>query len=191
MFQTCNWLNEPDDWRLDGETLHVVTNAKTDFWRETYYGFTRDSGHFFGREVTGDFTAELRVRAQYEALYDQAGIMVRIDETQWIKAGIEISDGEPLLGSVLTVGQSDWATGPYGRDAADFRIRVTLSNGVLRLQASSDGKVWPLARLCPFPQAGRYQVGPMCCTPERAGLQVQFSEFRVGPASTRALHDLT
>jgi regulation of enolase protein 1 (concanavalin A-like superfamily) len=68
---------------------------------------------------------------------------------------------------------------------------VTLSNGVLRLQASSDGKVWPLARLCPFPQAGRYQVGPMCCTPERAGLQVQFSEFRVGPASTRALHDLT
>ena len=191
MFTTCSWLNEPDDWRLDGETLHVVTNAKTDFWRETHYGFTRDSGHFFGKEVSADFTAELRVRAQYEALYDQAGIMVRIDETQWIKAGIEISDGEPLLGSVLTVGQSDWATGRYGRDASDFWIRVTVSKGVLRLQASSDGKVWPLARLCPFPEAARYQVGPMCCTPERAGLHVQFSQFQIGPASTKALHDLT
>ena len=190
MFKTCSWLNEPDTWRLEGDALEVVTNAKTDFWRETYYGFTRDSGHFFGQEVTGDFTAELRVRAQYEALYDQAGIMVRVDENQWIKAGIEISDGEPLLGSVLTVGQSDWATGRYGHDASDFRVRVTISKGVLRLQASNDGKVWPLVRLCPFPQAARYRVGPMCCTPERAGLHVRFWELQIGPASTRPLHDL-
>ncbi len=39
--------------------------------------------------------------------------MVRIDEATWIKAGIELADGEALLGSVLTIGQSDWATGPF------------------------------------------------------------------------------
>jgi regulation of enolase protein 1 (concanavalin A-like superfamily) len=33
-------------------------------------------------------------------------------------------------------------------------------------------------------------VGPMCCTPERAGLEVEFSGLHVGPASVRDLHDL-
>jgi regulation of enolase protein 1 (concanavalin A-like superfamily) len=31
----------------------------------------------------------------------------------------------------------------------------------------------------------------MCCTPEREGLEVRFSEFRVGPPLGKALHDLT
>ena len=46
-------------------------------------------------------------------------------------------------------------------------------------------------RLAPFRQAARLLVGPMCCTPERAGLTVAFSEFRVGPALDRPLHDLS
>jgi len=191
MFEQCRWLNEPDRWALRPDGLRVTTNHATDFWRETHYGFTRDSGHFFAHEVHGGFTASLRVRARYEALYDQAGIMVRIDETTWLKAGIELADGEALLGSVLTTGQSDWATGPFRGDASDFWIRVTVERGVLRLQASADGQRWPLMRLCAFPVAERSWVGPMCCTPERAGLEVLFSDFTVAPPSGRALHDLS
>jgi len=180
-----------DSPTLTPEGLSVTTNQGTDFWRETYYGFTRDSGHFFGREVCGGFTASLRVRARYETLYDQAGIMVRLDEATWIKAGIELSDGETLMGSVLTVGQSDWATGPFRGDASDFWIRVTVDRGVLRLQASADGQRWPMVRLCPFPESERYVVGPMTCTPERAGLDVLFSDFSVTLPANRALHDLS
>ncbi len=191
MFNLCRWLNEPGEWRVDDDGLAVVTDAKTDFWRQTHYGFTRHSGHFFGRSTAGGFTAELRVRAAYESLYDQAGIMVRLDEANWIKAGIELSDGEALLGSVLTLGQSDWATGPFAGDAGDIRLRVTVDAGVLRLQASTNGRRWPLVRLCPFPLADSYTVGPMCCTPERAGLKVLFSDFTLGPPSRKALHDLS
>ena len=189
-FARCSWHNPPQSWHLDGERLHVVTDARTDFWRETQYGFTRDSGHFFGC-ATGDFTAQLRVRAEYEALYDQAGLMVRIDEAHWVKAGLEHSDGQPLLSSVLTAGKSDWATGAYAGDPRAFWIRATVRDGVLRLQVSADGRVWPLLRLAPFPKAAAYQVGPMCCTPERAGLAVEFSEFRVGPPAIKDLHDLS
>ena len=191
MFEQCRWLNEPDRWALMPDGLAVTTNQATDFWRETHYGFTRDSGHFFGCEVPGGFTASLRVKARYESLYDQAGIMVRLDAGNWIKAGVELSDGEALLSSVLTVGRSDWATGPFHGDASDFQVRVTVDRGVLRLQASTDGLRWPLVRLCPFPVAKCYLVGPMCCTPERAGLGVLFSEFIVTPPNGRALHDLS
>jgi len=191
MFEQCRWLNEPAEWAMEANRLTVTTDHGTDFWRETHYGFTRDSGHFFGREADGAFTATLRVRARYESLYDQAGIMVRLDGETWIKAGIELSDGEAWLGSVLTLGRSDWATGPFGGDASDIRLRVTLDRGILRLQASSDGSRWPLVRLCPFPVAQRYLVGPMCCTPERAGLKVMFSDFVLTAPLGKALHDLS
>jgi uncharacterized protein len=190
-FAECAWLNEPAVWRRNGETLTVTTDRLTDFWRETHYGFTRDTGHFFGFETGGDFTAEMRIQAQYQELYDQAGLMVRLSDTKWIKAGIELSDGRPMASSVLTVGKSDWATAPYNDDPTDFRMRVTVKAGVLRLQISSDGRVWPLMRLCPFPTAKSYSVGPMCCTPERARLTVVFSEFRVTEPMGKDLHDLS
>jgi uncharacterized protein len=191
MFERCRWLNEPREWQLGPDGLAVTTDAGTDFWRETHYGFIRHTGHFFGIETEGNFTASLRVRANYEGLYDQAGIMVLVDEARWIKAGIELSDGEALLGSVLTDGRSDWATGPWRGDPADVRLRVTVANNVLRLQASADGHRWPLVRLCPFPAAAACRVGPMCCTPQRAGLRVLFSDFALGPPSSKDLHDLT
>ena len=89
-----------------------------------------------------------------------------------------------MLGSVLTLGCSDWATGFYQGDASDFWIRATLHNGVLRIQASADRQRWPNIRLCPFPLTQSYKVGPMCCTSERAGLEVLFSEFSVMCSAT-------
>lgn len=191
MFERCAWLNEPSEWSLEDSGLDVVTDAKTDFWRETHYGFTRDTGHFFGVAVEGDFTAELRVQADYTHLYDQAGLMVRIDAENWVKTGIERSDGQALLSSVLTVGRSDWAVGALEGESRSIRLRATVAGGVLRLQSSTDGLRWPLLRLAPFPSAGTYRVGPMCCTPERSGLKVRFSEFRVGPFLPKDLHDLS
>ena len=185
------WLNEPKVWSLKDGVLDVTTDAETDFWRETHYGFTHDNGHFLGVSAGAAFTAELRVRGSYEALYDQAGIMVRLDERRWVKAGIELSDGRAMLSSVLTDGRSDWATGPYEHDAADFRMRVTIAEGVLRLQVSGDGRLWPLVRLAPFPVADAYRVGPMCCSPTRAGLTVRFSDFRLSAPTGKDLHDLS
>ena len=47
-FARCRWLNAPETWRLNSACLLVVTDAATDFWRETHCSFTRDNGHFFG-----------------------------------------------------------------------------------------------------------------------------------------------
>src|SRR3954467_5917255 len=52
MFERCSWLNEPADWTMASDRLVAVTDHGTDFWRETHYGFVRDSGHFFGFEVS-------------------------------------------------------------------------------------------------------------------------------------------
>lgn len=185
------WLNRPGSWHTDQNGLTMTTDAKTDFWRETFYGFTRDSGHFLGFASNGGFTASLRIRGEFRELYDQAGLMVRIDETKWIKSGVEFTDGELFLSTVVTDGRSDWSVSQPFRELNDFLIRVTIDKGAARIQASRDGSFWPLLRLAPFPVASSYQVGPMACTPERAGLTVHFSEFSIRPAITTDLHDLT
>lgn len=191
MFARATWLNPPECYRLTDDVLHVVTAGQTDFWRITSYGFIRDNGHFLGAAVGEGFTVQLRVRAAFTELYDQAGLMVRIDERRWLKAGVEFSDGRAMLSSVLTNEMSDWAVMPAPPMPDGFWLRATVEAGVIRVQYSTDGLTWPLLRLAPFPQSERYLAGPMCCTPQRAGLEVAFSEFSLGPALGKDLHDLS
>ena len=191
MFTQGSWLNAPEKFTRDEAQLRVTTDANTDCWRTTSYGCIRDSGHFFGTHVDGAFTAQLHVAAQYSALYDQAGMMVRIDAQHWIKCGVEFSDGQLLLSTVLTLDKSDWAVSLAPAMPDGFWLRVTVEKGVIRVQYSTDGLRWPLLRLAPFPEAGHYLVGPMCCTPERGGLEVVFSQFSLGPARQKELHDLS
>ncbi|ACI58938.1 hypothetical protein GGI64_005047 [Rhizobium leguminosarum] len=190
-FNDGKWLNEPASWQADATGLTITTDEKTDFWRETHYGFTRDSGHFLAFPTTESFTAQIRIQGEFRTLYDQAGLMVRLDESRWVKTGVEFTDDEAFLSTVITDGRSDWSVSQPFKELEDFRIRVTVANGALRIQASRDGRRWPLLRLAPFPAAGHYEVGPAACTPERSGLMVRFSEFSIGPAITTDLHDLS
>ena len=190
-FNGGKWLNEPASWRVDDTALTLTTGEKTDFWRETYYGFTRDSGHFLAFPTPESFTAQIRIQGEFRTLDDQAGLMVRLDESRWVKTGVEFTDGEPFLSTVVTDGRSDWSVSQPFKELEDFHIRLTVAGGALRIQASRDGRRWPLLRLAPFPAVGHYEVGPTACTPERSGLMVRFSEFSIGPAITTDLHDLS
>jgi len=190
-FNSGTWLNEPKSWDAADTSLTMTTDEKTDFWRETYYGFKRDSGHFLGLPTADGFTAKIRIQGEFRTLYDQAGLMVRIDEERWVKTGVEFTDGELFLSTVITDGKSDWSVSQPFKELEDFYIRITLAKGAMRIQASRDGSFWPLLRLAPFPIAETYQVGPTACTPERSGLAIRFSEFEIGPAITKDLHDLT
>jgi regulation of enolase protein 1 (concanavalin A-like superfamily) len=179
-FAKCRWINPPERWRLDGERLLVVTDNATDFWRETHYGFTRDNGHLFGCNTAGDFTMQVHVRANYDALYDQARIMVRLDERNWIRAGIEKSDDQCQLSSVLTIERSDWATAAYGGNPVDFWMRATVSNGVIRVRhppMGNDGRssVWLQS-----PERAPTLLGRCAARPNVPGLRWSFPDFTSG-----------
>ena len=110
-----SWYCEPPEWSHTLERLSVVTGLKTDFWQSTFYGFQRDDGHFYQTEVEGDFSAEVLIHGSYEELYDQAGLMLRVDAHNWIKTGIEFTDGIQHFSTVITRdGFSDWSVIPLG-----------------------------------------------------------------------------
>ncbi|WP_176083976.1 DUF1349 domain-containing protein [Martelella sp. HB161492] len=184
------WLNEPAEWAGDAADLTLVTAKGSDFWRTTFYGFTRDNGHCLLSPVSGDFSASLTVTADYAELYDQAGMMLRIGAQYWIKAGIEYTDGLMHFSTVVTNGISDWSVIPLpeATPQTPVSIRITRHDDAVRIQFHLGDGHWQMARLSPFP-ADAATIGPMACTPERAGLKVHFRDFTIGPAISRALHD--
>ncbi|MBF8774057.1 DUF1349 domain-containing protein [Pseudomonas fulva] len=191
MFEQFSWLNEPESWSVENDVLDVVTDKDTDFWRKTFYGFERDSGHFFGALTGASFTAQVKVSGDFEELYDQAGLMVRVDALKWAKISVEINDGVLHLSTVVNNEVSDWSTSVFLGQHQAVWLRATVESGSLRVQASYDGLKWPLIRLAPFPNSESYLVGPMACSPKRGGLKVRFSDLTISPANGKELHDLS
>ena len=139
--------------------------------------------------MSGDFTASVKARGDYEALYDQAGLLLRIGETHWIKAGIEFTDGLMHFSVVVTRDVSDWSVIPLpnAKPTDEVSVRMTRHGDAVRVQFTIDGSPWQLARLCPFPAADA-EIGVMACSPERAGFRAVFSDVSVGPPIPRDLH---
>ena len=188
-FSRMHWLNPPAEATVLPGALEVVTADKTDFWRETFYGFVRHNGHFLWEQVQGDFTAEVTIAGKYRALYDQAGLMMLLSEQHWIKCGIEVNDGVPVFSTVVTNLRSDWATMPLPFDPASVRLRLTRHGDAVRVDVARPEGGWLLARLGYLPAGLPAKVGIMACSPERARFRVQFSDYRCGPAIARELHN--
>src|SRR5579863_8854901 len=106
------WLNPPPAAIVVGDDLLVTAAAGSDFWQETSYGFRRDSGHALLAPFEEGRSVEVSFVVDFGALYDQAGLLVRVSERAWIKAGVEMSDGSPQLSAVVTHGSSDWSVAP-------------------------------------------------------------------------------
>jgi regulation of enolase protein 1 (concanavalin A-like superfamily) len=187
-FADHQWLNEPPRFEVTGSVLLVETGERTDFWQDTYYGFRRDSGHFLGRPVEGDFTAEVRFDGGYSALYDQAGLMLRIDAETWVKAGVEYTDGIKHFSVVVTLGRSDWSVVALPEVDGPVTARLTRHDEAVRVQFLDGRSRWQMARLAPF-RRGPAMIGPMCCSPERSGFRAWFEGFSVGPPIERSLHE--
>jgi regulation of enolase protein 1 (concanavalin A-like superfamily) len=181
MQDTFTWLNPPSRWhREDGDWI-VFTDDHTDFWRKTHYGFIRDNGHFAYHTVVGDFSVEVTFIGKYQTLYDQAGLMIRLDADRWIKTGIEFVEEAMNFSTVVTNDTSDWSLIPLIDTAVIEPVRVQLvrKGGTITTAYRRPDGHWQTARVAGFPMEPRCQVGIVCCSPQRAGLEVRFTEFSV------------
>ena len=75
-------------------------------------GFTVGDAPFCYAIYGGEFEAKVKVTGDYKTRFDQAGLMLRIDAENYIKAGVEFVDGKFNLSTVVTHGTSDWSIIP-------------------------------------------------------------------------------
>jgi hypothetical protein len=175
------WYNEPPSWSVLDNAIVVTSAHGSDFWRKTHYGFIRDNGHFYFQPVSGDFVAEVKIIGQYTALYDQAGLMVRADETTWMKTGIEYVEGVQHASAVVTRDYSDWSVLPLPQNPPALWLRVTRKEGSVEVHYSLDGKQYALLRVA-YLAPGPVQVGLMCASPDGPGFTTTFEGFAVHAA---------
>ena len=180
-----SWLNEPPQWSHVDGVIRVVTGLETDFWRRTFYGYVTDNGHFYSRPVTGDFTAEVMVGAGHSALFDQAGLMLRADERTWLKTGLEVTSGAVQLSTVLTRDDSDLSVVPVAGHDGELSVRLPRFGSAVCVHRGDGDGSWELVRLGHLDLPDTVDVGVMCCSPQRAGLEVTFRDFQVGEPISR------
>jgi regulation of enolase protein 1 (concanavalin A-like superfamily) len=180
------WFCAPARWTVlpAAGQLRVEPDGGTDFWRQTHYGFVADNGHFLFAEVAGDFIASTRVRLHPVHQYDQAGLMVRISPTCWLKTSVEYEpDGPSRLGVVVTnAGYSDWSTQDFPSGADTISLRVRREGGDYFVEASREGVAWSqlrLARLHEDQGRGPVACGLYACSPKGAGFVAEFAFFNI------------
>jgi regulation of enolase protein 1 (concanavalin A-like superfamily) len=96
-----SWFNKPASYKSseaekssDGyvvKTLEATSAPKTDFWRKPPHTH-RDTGHFYYTTVEGDFRLSCTFKGKWITQYDQAGLMCRLNDQNWIKTGIEYDE---------------------------------------------------------------------------------------------------
>jgi regulation of enolase protein 1 (concanavalin A-like superfamily) len=188
-WETGTWTTQPVATARDGDDLLVTAAEGSDFWQRTLYGFQHESGHALLAPWDRQRAIEVSFRIDtFTELYDQAGLMLRVDADRWIKTGIEFNDGVPHVGAVVTDQYSDWSLAPVPEwTGAVVTVRASYADDAVTLRARASGTPWRTIRVAPFRHANAALAGPFTCAPTRANLQVRFTSW-TATAPDVALH---
>lgn len=177
--EKMNWFNEPAQWSVSGNRLTMAVTPKSDYWRISHYGFTVDDAPFYYGEYGGEFEAKVKISGDYKVRFDQAGMMIRIDHENYIKAGIEYVDGKYNLSTVVTHHTSDWSVITLDKPVDFIWIKAVRRLDAVEIFYSFDDKEYIMMRNA-WMEANRHvKVGMMGACPDGDGFSVTFSDFTV------------
>lgn len=148
------WFNEPESYTIRNGKLEMDVPAQTDYWRISHYGFTVDDGPFLYTTVGGEFEAKIKVSGDYKVRFDQAGMMIRQDPSDW--SVIELKEPIPFL----------WLKAVRRLDA-------------IELYYSFDDKEYTMMRTLWMQDNCPLMVGPVAACPDGQGFKAVFSHFKV------------
>jgi len=183
LLSRMTWLNEPVSSKITGEEIVVRSRAKTDFWQKTLDGYVADNGHFYHLSVPGDFTFTARVNGKYATLYDQAGLMVRLDSENWMRCGTEFIDGKRFASVVFTRTYSDGSTMPDLSETEPIWWRIIRKKDSIETLCSLNGIQFSSARMGYFQPNHPVEVGIMCAAPSGPGFEATFKDLKLETTS--------
>lgn len=189
ILENFTWLNEPQDFAIQDNGLEITTDDKTDFWQNTHYGFVNKNGHFLCAENPVGFEFGAKFNFVGKNQYDQTGLMIMIDEENWVKCSTEYENEEfSRLGSVVTnFAYSDWATQNIASNINEiyYKMKVLKPNSTLEntsgadveIYYSFDGKNYNQLRICHLHKSfEKIKFGFYACSPIKGGYKAKVSD---------------
>ena len=173
------WFNEPTKWEIKNNSLTMNVTPQSDYWRISHYGFTVDDAPFLYTLRGGEFEVKVKVTGDYTARFDQAGLMLRIDHENYIKAGIEFVDGKYNLSTVVTHHTSDWSIIALDRPVPFVWIKAVRRLDAIEVFYSFDEVTYTLMRNAWMPDNHPIMVGVMAACPDGNGFKARFDNFSI------------
>ncbi len=186
---TMKWENIPTAWKQEGTSLLETVPTGTDYWRTAHYGFIHDNGPFRYETRSGNFEAKVKISGNYHGLYHQAGLMIRMDDKNWIKTGIEFVNGHQNVSAVVTREFSDWSVLPRTDNPASIWMRLQRFNDTVQISYSLDGTKWLMIRLAYFPPNVPVKIGMVTAAPGKESFEARFEQFSISSLTTAPKED--
>lgn len=187
------WIREPENYKIEKDTVEVVTRPHTDLWQRTYYHFQNDNAPVFQMETEEKYFSFV-VKTDFQQShhrFDQCGVVMYLDSENWLKASIEYENEEyQHLGSVVTnQGYSDWATTVIDASVKSMWYRFSRRDDDYCIECSSDGVDFQQMRICHMHQGkGKIRFGIYACSPEDSSFRAVFSNMKLMECQWKA-HD--
>ncbi|WP_421944981.1 DUF1349 domain-containing protein [Pedobacter sp.] len=177
--EKMQWFNEPAKWQIKDNSLIMQVTPQSDYWRIAHYGFTVDDAPFYFANYGGEFEAKVKLTGAYKARFDQMGLMIRTNEKNYIKTGVEFVDGKFNVSTVVTHDKSDWSVLPLEKVPPFIWIKVVRRLDALEIFYSLDDKNYIMTRNAPLQDNAPVMVGLMAASPDGAGFEAKFENFSV------------
>ena len=177
--EKMQWFNEPERWDIENNALTMSVTPKSDYWRVSHYGFTVDDAPFYYATYGGEFEVKVEITGKYRQRVDQAGLMLRIDHENYIKAGIEYVDGKYNLSAVVTHKTSDWSVIELDKAVPCVWIKAVRRLDAVEIFYSFDDENYTLMRNAWLKDNTPVMVGMMAACPDGDGFDVTFEHFKV------------
>lgn len=177
--EKMQWFNEPQKWEIKDRMLSMFVTPQSDYWRISHYGFTVDDAPFYYATYGGEFETKVKITGDYKARFDQAGLMLRIDHENYIKAGIEFVDGKFNLSTVVTHKTSDWSVISLDKSVPFIWIKAVRRLDAVEIFYSFDDKTYVMMRNAYLQDNIPVMVGLMAASPDGKGFEAKFEHFSV------------
>lgn len=176
------WVHEPKAYRIEDNKIVINTEARTDFWQRTYYGFQNDNAPALLMKTNEQYFSFL-VKTEFDSKhrFDQCGVIIYQNSDNWIKASIEYENEEfQRLGSVVTnLGYSDWATTDIPASQAFMYYRLSRRESDFCIENSYDGINYKQMRIAHlFEGEDEIQIGVYACSPEESSFNATFADIK-------------
>jgi len=177
--EKMQWYNEPEKWQITNNALIMQVTPKSDYWRISHYGFTVDDAPFYYGTYGGEFEAKVKLTGDYIARFDQMGLMIRIDQKNYIKTGVEFVDGKFNISTVVTNQKSDWSVNPLEKVPPFVWIKAIRRLDAVEIYYSLDDRNYVMTRNAPLADNTPVMVGLMAACPDGNGFEAKFEYFSV------------
>lgn len=177
--ESMQWFNEPESWSIKNNKLTMQVTPQSDYWRISHYGFTVDDAPFLYTTRGGEFEVKVKIAGDYKVRFDQAGLMLRTDKENYIKAGIEFVDGKYNISCVVTHHTSDWSVITLDKSIDFIWIKAVRRLDAVEIFYSFDDKNYTMMRNCHLADNTPVMVGMMAACPDGNGFEARFEGFKI------------